>query len=212
MVINLSQFAAGSEKCLPYIPSGIAGIYSWFQNFRYPTEPTGFLEALIKDIERPKFIERSGTISPYYQVGIRSFGKLGDGKKERIAAAMRDQEFRDYLRHAIGNSILFQSPLYVGKAVDLRKRIRQHLSPDSILRSRLEQVGIAIDQCSLMICPIWKDEVLQDLNSVAFDDSIDTESIQSSDNGSYSVADQYEDLFEEIFSRLFCPQFTIKIG
>lgn len=212
MVINLSLFKSGSETCLNYIPSGVSGIYSWFQNFKYPDDPEAFFSALIEDIERPKFIERSGVISPYYHVDIRSFGKISDGKRKRLKQALAQDDFRQHFHYALGNAILFQSPLYVGKASDLRVRIKQHLESDSILRNRLGGVGINIDHALLVICPIWTESQHEASQNQFFDESpISEEIIEDSSDNTFPL-DTQEDLFEEIFSRLFSPQFSIRLG
>ncbi len=212
MVINLSLFQSGSETCLNYIPPGVSGIYSWFQNFKYQDDPESLFNSLIEDIERPKFTERSGVISPYYHVGIRSFGKISDSKRKRLKEALYQEDFRRHFQHALGNAILFQSPLYVGKASDLQVRVRQHLASDSVLRNRLNAVGINIDQALLMICPIWGEAESNEYSNQPQEDlpSLD-ECIPELLDESSSM-DQQEDLFEEVFSRLFSPQFSIRLG
>jgi hypothetical protein len=210
MVFNLARFTAGPETCLNNIPPGVPGTYSWFQNIKYPDAPDALYEALIRDIERPKFVERSGTISPYYNVGIRSFGKLSSGKQSRLKQALRNKSFRTYLHHAVENAILFQSPLYVGKAIDLQNRIRQHLAAESTLRLRLAQTGIAIDHSILLVCPLWISH--EDEYHPEYEPSEDSEEQSNYDQDEELQEEQYEDLFEEIFSRLFSPQFTIRIG
>jgi hypothetical protein len=211
MVFSLPQFPAGPETCLNFIPNGMSGIYAWFQSYKYSDDPKVLFEQLVSDIERPKFTEREGIISPYYHVGIRSFGKLSDGKRARMREALEDIDFRQHLHHAMGNSILFQSPLYVGKAANLKKRIGQHLSPTSPLRARLNAVGIELDMSKLMICPLFSaftpTDSRQD-NIYNFGDISESE-IDYDDTG---PPERYEELFEEIFSRLFSPQFSIKLG
>ena len=137
-----------------YIPSATQGIYAWFRSFHYPDDPELLFQKLVEDIERPKFSERIGIINPYYEIGVRSFGKVSDGKRGRLKEALTNPSFRDELKQAIGNSILFQSPLYVGKSSNLRSRVEQHLALGSPLRSRLESVGIELDNSLLMICPL----------------------------------------------------------
>ena len=211
MVFSLPKFPTGPETCLNFIPSGMSGIYAWFQTYKYSDDPKVLYEQLVSDIERPKFTEREGTIAPYYHVGIRSFGKLSDGKRERIREALEDIDFRQHLHHAIGNSILFQAPLYVGKATNLKKRIGQHLSPTSPLRTRLKAVGIDLDMSKLMICPLYSAFTPTDSHQDHADNS--EESSESEiDFEDTEPSERYEELLEEIFSRLFSPQFSIKLG
>jgi hypothetical protein len=210
MILNLSLFPAGPETSLNFIPDGLAGTYAWFQTYRYSDDPEALYSQLVADIERPKFSERSGVISPYYEVGIRSFGKLSAGKRERLQEALKNSDFRQHLHHAIGNSIFFQSPLYVGKASDLKIRIGQHLSPNSVLRARLDESGISIDTAMLMLCPIWNGE---DPQPSIYDESVEPPISDDDETGDdLPIGERYEDLLEEIFSRIFCPQFSIKLG
>lgn len=211
MVINLPLFPVGSRTAINYIPNRTSGIYAWFRNYRYPDAPDAFFEKLIEDIERPKFIERTGNISPYYQVGIRSYGKLSDGKRLRLKEAIKRQEFRDELQQALGNSIMFQSPLYVGKATNLRKRVAQHLAPDGLLRNRLQGIGVDLDNSLLLIYPLGDassdNEIDSELSDCDSEDVVDT-----AENAGNAESMGNEDLFEEIYSRLFSPQFSIRLG
>jgi len=213
MILNLPLFPAGCQTAMGYIPSSTQGIYAWFRSFHYPNDPDLMFQKLVEDIERPKFSERIGVINPYYEIGVRSFGKVSDGKRGRLKEALNNFSFRQELKHAIGNSILFQSPLYVGKSSNLRSRVEQHLALGSPLRTRLEAVGIELDNSLLMICPLGGND--WEANDSDLDEQTDVSDIleeSSLDGDQNALVERYEDLFEEIISRLFSPQFSERIG
>lgn len=213
MIVNLPLFPLGVRTALNYIPDNTAGIYAWFRTFKYSDDPEMLFAQIIADIERPKFVERTGVIAPYYQVGVSSYGKLSDGKRQRLIEAMKCSRFREDLKQVLGNSIMFQAPLYVGKASNLRIRIEQHLSSESILRLRLDAVGIDIEKSLLMICPLGDSGWDTVTHENTWDMLRETESHDDDDDElEQPRLEKYEDLYEEIFSRLFSPQFTVKIG
>ena len=198
--MNLSHFERGPDSALQRIPQRTAGTYSWFQSYIYPENEDDFYEALIKDLEATKFQSRSGSIKPYYHVAITSKGGLGESKAERLKAALKNPEFKKGLIDTLACSTLLQSPLYVGKSVDIRRRIGEHLEAESDLRVRLAASGINIDQASVLIVPnhdmdaVFKLEFADESDVILQDDP------------------QYELLYEEVFSRLFNPRFTIRLG
>jgi hypothetical protein len=102
-----------------------------------------------------------------------------------LERALERPSFRATLQHTLSLSILFQTPLYVGKAANLRMRIGQHLNEGSELSSRLAEVGVAIRMSSLLLLPLAVEQAGNEAD---------------------------EDLHEEIFSRLFNPLFTLRYG
>lgn len=198
-ILNLCHFERGPDSALQRIPLRTAGTYSWFQTYIYPENEDDFFEALVRDLEATKFQARSGAIKPYYHVAITSKGWLGDSKGARLKNALKNPEFKKGLVDTLACSMLLQSPLYVGKSVDLRRRIGEHLQAESDLRVRLAGSGINIDQASVLIVPN------RDIDVADPDITSDTDFVPEDDP-------QYELLYEEIFSRLFNPRFTIRLG
>lgn len=90
--------------------------------------------------------------------------------------------------------------MYIGKSVDLRMRIESHLKAESPLRKRLREASVEIDNCLLLILPVSKQQA---------GDEGEPDSVRPSEA---SVELEDELLFEEIFSRLFNPTFTLRIG
>jgi len=190
-IINLDKFSGSSEAATKMIPSAISGIYSWFNSYHYSDDPETFYNQLIEDLNKPKFYARSGAVKPFYEVTVSSKNWISDDKKKRLQEAAKNNNFRTGMQAALASSIFFQAPLYVGKSNDLRRRISDHLKADSILRIRLDSAKIDIDKCSILIVPTSSSENCDDCLPI--------------DEGS-------EDLYEEVFSRLFSPLFTIRIG
>lgn len=185
-ILNLRAFDGGTAAAIERIPLYTAGIYAWYHSFDYPDNPEAFYEKLMEDVSRKKFIDRTATVPPHLAVTIASHATFSDAKKEPLKTALQSEAFRSDLKQALAYSVLFQTPLYIGKASDLRQRIQQHMEPDSPLRLRLHSVGIDIKKCTLVFIP-----TAATLNS---------------------VPTELEFIYEEIFSRLFNPHFTIKYG
>jgi hypothetical protein len=208
-LLNLSRFSAGSLAAVDYIPKDARGFYAWFRSYDYPDDPDLFVERLLNDIAAPKFAPRQGFISPYHMVEIASAGDMTPSRKAALRQAVHDPTFFASIRSGLIHSILFQSPLYVGKAVNLRQRITSHLAQGSPLRERLYAVGLELDQCLLFVFPNPADERLSQELEAASEEVSEEE---DSDTSPKTDGLQHEVLLEEVFSRLFSPQFTLRIG
>jgi hypothetical protein len=199
VLFDLSAFPTGPEAVLERISTGQSGIYAWFRTFSFREDPEAFAIDLMTEIEAPKFQPRTGTLAPYYEVSLRSKSSMPESKQKALRSALKNPEFSSALRFSLDWAVLLQSPLYVGSSMDLKIRVTQHLRAGSPLRERLKNVGIAIEKCHLLVVP---------LPTV-------TESIsgsQSSQDDNIESDPAYELLFEEVFSRLFNPAFTIRLG
>ena len=191
-VLNLTLFASVAAA-LHRIPDDTPGIYAWYRYFHYPDNPDTFFESVLSDIEQKKFIDRNALVPPHFEVTIASHAAFSPSKREALQKALKVDSFRNDLRQALSYGILFQTPLYIGKAQHLRKRIQQHMESDSPLRTRLQLVGIDIRRCSLVFIPT---------NPPADAPSVPAEAEETA----------AEALYEEVFSRLFNPHFSIKYG
>lgn len=201
-ILNLSHFTGGVEAAMQRIPRMTSGTYSWFRNFVYPNDPDLLFERLLNDLLSPKFQTRCGAIKPFYHVEISSKSWFSETKLQHLRAALFDGTFRMGLLSALSNSILFQAPLYVGKSKNVRGRIRHHLKSDSPLRLRLQDASINIDTASILIVP----------NPTVEDSDLSESAPFSEGEDEFDIDDQHESLYEEIFSRLFNPLFTIRLG
>ncbi len=188
-ILNLMSFSSGPAAALDRIPQSQSGVYAWYRAFDYPDAPEAFYSALLEDVAQKKFADRTAPVLPHYTVTVASHAAFSENKKESLRIALQSDSFRKELRQALSYGILFQTPLYIGKAKNVRKRISQHLDPDSPLRARLQSIGIDIKKCSLLIIPTD--------SAPGVDDSAETAT---------------EALYEEVFSRLFNPHFSIRYG
>ncbi len=201
-MFNLESFTTGSNAVLDRIPSDESGIYAWFRTFHFRADPDGFTNDLIDAIYSPKFQPRTGDVAPYYQIDIRSKSSMPERKERSLRSALRDPAFLSAMRFALDWSLLFQSPLYVGKSSNLRGRVAAHLRHGSPLRDRLRESGIDIDKTHLLLVPT---PMPVDVTSLSF---AETDSDPTAEDQEFS----YEVLFEEVFSRLFNPSFSLRIG
>lgn len=202
-VLNLSKFPGGPMNSLERIPPKTMGVYSWFRGFNYPNNPATIYEHLIKDIERDKFAERIGSVKPYYEVAIKSKSWVSDTKKKKIEEALHDQNFRERLLEMLSQSILLQTPLYIGKSSDLQRRIGQHLKEESILRNRFKEAKIEINETMILLIPVRAEISTGEDSHILSEEEFQSEEI---------IECEDDILMEEIFSRLFCPQYTIRLG
>lgn len=199
VLYNLTAFESGASAVLDRISMSQSGIYAWFRVYQFREKPNEFADDLMAAIRAPKFQSRTSHISPYYEIDLRSKSYIPPGKEAQLRAALNDSEFLGSVKYALESSLLFQAPLYVGKSNDLKSRIKQHLSSGSALKERLSEVGIDIEKTYLLIIP-------------SSTGTSEEEDKSTGDSEADLEVAAPESLFEEIFSRLFNPSFTIRLG
>lgn len=209
LLLNFGRFPAGHFSALERIPSGMSGVYAWFRSFEYSDEPDRLYEQLMADLKAPKFLERAGLIKPFYEVSIRSQSWFSAGKLENLKEAVHDPVFRRGLLQTLSHSILLQAPLYIGKSIDLQSRTASHLAEGSILRKRLAETNVTLDRTMLFLIPNPQGTP-KEVVEVEFGEEEADYDIASSPE--FHEETEYELLYEEIYSRLFNPLFTIRIG
>jgi hypothetical protein len=190
MLLNLPKFPSGFSSAFDRIPDQ-RGVYAFFPYQHYPDDADALFEAIIADIERKKFADRQTTLAPYYGITLESKTSLSQTKLPHLKKALKNDDFRRDLIETLGNSLLFQSPLYLGKSKSLRGRIRQHLESSSDLRERLAEAGYDIERTSILVIPSFEEPT---------DASEEVEGIDA------------DGLTEEILSRLFHIHFTLRLG
>lgn len=206
-LLDLALFPSGPLSAIDRIPDNIAGTYAWFRTYHYSEEPEKLCEQLMKDMVAQKFIKRTGTIKPFYEVTIESKSWFSDGKKAKLKSALMDPVFKRGLLDVLRGSILLQNPLYIGKASNIKKRIESHLKTGSVLRERFKSAMIEFEMTQLLIIPnATIEDHVNSIDMVDYNEDVDE---IASDEMPY---DSYELLYEEIYSRLFNPSFTIRLG
>jgi hypothetical protein len=190
-LLHLQAFTGAENAFLSRIPPATAGIYAWYQPFSFGHEEDQFYNDLLSAIRRKKFSDRTNNVGPTWSVTISSATDISAAKQKRLESSISSAAFRSHLASALSLSIYFQSPLYIGRAHDLRLRVEQHLASGSPLRTRLEAIHIDIRQCSLLFLPTPSEGAC---------------------GASDAVEEDLEDLYEEVFSRLFEPRFSLRYG
>lgn len=187
-VLHFSRFPGGAENAITRIPEKLHGIYFWYRAFNYPVSKEGFTDALKADLVARKFPTRIGQVKPYFEVSVGSSSVLSRGKMRELDTALENENFRKHLGRMLELSIIFQTPLYIGKSRDIRARTATHLTSGSPLQNRLSECNLRIKDTALLVMPLDEDV---DLNLNGMDDEL---------------------LYEEIFSRLFNPLLNLRIG
>jgi len=200
VLFNLTAFGSGCHAVLDRIAEGQSGIYAWFRAFQFRDAPDDFADDLVSAICAPKFQSRKGDLAPYYEISLRSKSYIPSGKESSLRKALKDEVFLSSMKFALEWGMLFQAPLYVGKSADLKVRVAQHLKSGSDLRLRLAEASIDIERTYLLLVPTPAQNGNITENNNGDEDQVD------------GATPDYELLFEEVFSRLFNPAFTIRLG
>jgi hypothetical protein len=184
-IYKLSDLRGRTDEIIKRIPSEMGGIYLWYNSYNSLVSGGDFKEEFWAAIKAPNHAERKTKLGPDGIISLKSSPDISAGKKENIEDLIDTDSFQKEFKQYIDKfSILFESPLYIGKTNNFRKRIREHLEGNSALKERLLDHGIQIESCNLII-------------------------IESQLNNS---KENIELNYEEIFSRLFTPKFNERIG
>lgn len=209
VLYDLAQIR-GTSALLRRIPENIGGVYAWYRRFELEPnarhDPEAFVKSLLDEICKAHCAPRETRLPPSHRIMLQSetsFSK-GDALKELAA----DPSFRQLLFMLLENSLLFQQPLYIGKATNLHSRIQSHLREGGILRERLTAAGHNINRCKLLLI-----HTSYTISNLAPEDADEKEEFdnQGSEDCEFSEFAS-ERLVEDILSRLFIPSFTLRYG
>ena len=196
----------GTPAILSRIPDNMSGVYAWYRNFQLDASaidnPDVFVSNILEELFKPHCATRNIFFPPSYKVIIQPETIFSQRKQDALKQYANNLYFREFLIATLNNCLLFQQPLYIGKATNLKNRISNHLSIKSVLRERLKDAEHDIERCRLLIlgCP-------KNLNYLT-SENIDLEEEKESELSQLAP----EALIEDILSRLFLPSFTIKYG
>jgi hypothetical protein len=186
--LDFSEVVGGAAAACDRLPDQPA-VYAFFRNIKLPPPEAGadeFLAALNAAVSARAAPDRANRVGPLHMVRLECRSDLTPAKADRLASHAQSAPFRGFLRKIIETASLLQSPLYVGKADKLQRRIREHLDPMSDLCTRLREADITLNGCTLAYAIV--DECPITLNH------------------------QTMILIEEIISRLCRPGFVYRIG
>ncbi len=196
----------GVSAILNRIPDNMSGVYAWYRGFNIDSaaddNPEVFVSNILQELYKPHCVTRETRLPPSYKLIIQPETILSPRKKEALKHHSSNPQFRKLLITLLDNCLLFQQPLYIGKAINIKTRISNHLSIDSKLRERLEDAEHNLEQCRLL--------VLGCSSITNYDTSKNTEIEDVNENESSQL--EPEALIEDILSRLFLPSFTINYG
>ena len=192
---------------LSRIPDNMSGVYAWYRNFNIDAaahnNPEAFVSNILQELYKPHCVTRETRLPPSHRLIIKPETVLSQRKQEALKYYADHPHFRELLITLLNNCLFFQQPLYIGKAINLRKRISNHLGVESILRKRLNDAEHDLEQCRLLILGCS-----ENMNS-STSENIEIE--EEKNESEFSQLEQ-EALIEDILSKLFLPSFTINYG
>ncbi len=148
-VVPMVKYLGGAQSVLDYLLPEIPAVYVWTIDLHRlrdlsPDRAPCQLGMLIASSRRT-FTDRIG---PYYQASLQDSPRpLSSNKESKLESIMLAE--RQAASWILLSATIFQRPLYVGQASNLRQRIRQHVDAGSRLRSYLTEAGLTIDECCL---------------------------------------------------------------
>lgn len=197
----------GTDALLARIEEGVGGIYAWYRRFKFNdavlNEPEKFIAYILDEIHKKHSMERDARLAPAHRVQLSANTVFS--KEEELKVCAADPLFRQLLLTLLENSLIFQQPLYIGKATNIHARISDHLKGASVLRRRLNDAGHDIDNCRLLLLYMRGEPSSLEIES----DSVELDDDDSEIEGAQSTT---EVLIEDIVSRLFLPTFTARYG
>lgn len=201
LLYDLAQIR-GVDAVLNRIPDETSGVYAWYRRFDLSPEvhnnEEAFTEFLLSELQKPHSAPRGTRLPPAYRIALDADTSFS--KEEYLRKLAVNASFRTLVLSILDKAILFQQPFYIGKAIDLQKRIQSHLREASPLRQRLRAAGHNLDQCRLLLI------------LTASEESPTMSSASEDDEGIDLVGEPSEQLLEDILSRLFLPTFTLRYG
>lgn len=161
--------ATGRELALSEIP----GIYAWYReaNFeRYLQDPNGLEQAIITSLGVQASDSFAASAGYLYRLTVVEKPKgLSEQKRKTLGELVQSEEGRRALIDHLRLASQFFAPLYVGKALDMRQRIAEHVQGESSLTSRLEAAGIELSQCVVKVIYLDRNVEEQESDYVSVD-------------------------------------------
>nr|WP_228014394.1 GIY-YIG nuclease family protein [Fortiea sp. LEGE XX443] len=208
VLYDLTQMR-GNNAVLSRIPDNIGGVYAWYRRFEIDAnainDPEVFVDYILGELYKDHSAPRETKLPPAHRIKLEP--ETSFSKELLLKELAADPSFRQLLFMLLNNSLIFQQPLYIGKATNLYSRIRSHIREGSILRDRLADAGHKINKCRLLII------------HTSYDTSTVSDSVDEDDELDNQIEEDYEcskfasdKLVEDILSRLFLPSFTLRYG
>lgn len=190
--LDCDLIRGGINPILARLPE-TGGVYAWFKKILPPSPESStaqqFAEFIIAETSLPHMLARTAQLPPLYSVTVRSSRRFSDAKRSHLLELCEQISFRRFVAELVlSGSVLFQNPLYIGKADSIVQRVGEHLRGQSGLRERLDKASINIFRCILVYV------------------EVPAELVTGSPGTSANL------IVEEMLSKLFCPPFTERYG
>ncbi|ABA21825.1 hypothetical protein Ava_2207 [Trichormus variabilis ATCC 29413] len=209
VLYDLAQMR-GNVSILSRIPNNIGGVYAWYRRFEIEpnavNDPDIFVNYILKELNKEHSASRETRLPPIHKIKLEPDTCFS--KESLLKELAIDSSFREMLFILLRNSLIFQQPLYIGKANNFYSRIRSHLSEGSILRERLATAGHNINKCRLLIIHTSYSTSSSVPNNLNENNDLENEFTEESEYSELAT----EKLVEDILSRLFLPSFTLRYG
>lgn len=191
-IVQYRQIAT-REDCYNALRNDIAAVYAWFRDLTLSEDVLAseekFVSTVMELLGNPLSAKQEAYVGPFYEVGITAKPKeLTQAKERALRQYAKAENTRNDIRSALEAATLLQAPLYIGKADRLASRIWNHVSRNTAFCSRIENVGLSLQDCLLAYVPIPNpDDIGVELTSLV-------------------------QLIEDIITRLSRPGFVLRIG
>ncbi|MBW4574450.1 MAG: hypothetical protein KME08_04115 [Aphanothece sp. CMT-3BRIN-NPC111] len=209
LLYDLTQMR-GNSALVSRIPENVGGVYAWYRRFELKpsaiNDPEDFTTSILDELSKDHCAPREARLPPSHRIRLQP--EISFTKEGVLRECAADPSFRQLLFMLLDNSLIFQQPLYIGKASNLHSRICSHLREESILRERLKAAGHNINRCRLLL--IHTSFSTQNFALHGADEADEFENQVSEDCELSELAS--ERLVEDILSRLFLPSFTLRYG
>ena len=191
-IVQYRQIAT-REDCYNALRNDIAAVYAWFRDLTLSEDVLAseekFVSTVMELLGNPLSVKQKAHVGPFYEVGITAKPKeLTQAKEHALRQYAKSENTRNDIGSALEAATLLQAPLYIGKADRLANRIWNHVSRNTAFCSRIEKVGLSLQDCLLAYVPIPNpDDIEVELTSLV-------------------------QLVEDIITRLSRPGFVLRIG
>lgn len=139
------------------------GVYAWYRDINldpYLNSEDAFLAAIDSLLSANLSDGFKNKIGLLYELTLTErSGQLSPRKQNWLREICSYQEGRSIVSKILRSSNPFQSPLYIGKSINIRYRITEHLNSQSDLLERLENASIDITKCYIKIMYLESDEI-----------------------------------------------------
>lgn len=131
------------------------GLYAWYRDLdlrMYANDEGRFLKKVRKVFDADLSAKFEGKVGTYYKVTVvEKSGYLPEEKQNLFNDLSTTCGGRNYLIKAIKSLSVFLPPLYIGQSSNIQNRLTEHIIGRSLLRERLSEGGIKLEECSVKI-------------------------------------------------------------